>query len=58
MKSGRPRKIGMWTAKLMRLYRHLGYNMDIITQRFKVSKRTAYRYTAKGGYNGHVKKKL
>ena len=58
MKSGRPRKVGMWTAKLMRLYRHLGYDMETLTKRFKVSKRTAYRYTAKGGYNVNDKKRL
>ena len=58
MKSGRPRKVGIWTAKLMRLYRHLGYDMETLTKRFKVSKRTAYRYTAKGGYNVNDKKRL
>ena len=58
MKTGRPRKIGIWTAKLMRLYRTFGYDMDTLTSRFKVSKRTVYRYIAKGGYNGNVKKTL
>ena len=58
MKSGRPRKVGVWTAKLMRLYRYLGYDINTLTERFNVSKRTAYRYTAKGGYNGNVKKRL
>jgi len=58
MKTGRPKKIGIWTAKLMRLYRYLGYDMNTLTERFGVSKRTVYRYTAKGGYNGNVKKGL
>ena len=58
MKSGRPRKVGVWTAKLMRLYRYLGYDINTLTERFNVSKRTAYRYIAKGGYNGNDKKKL
>ena len=58
MKSGRPRKVGIWTAKLMRLYRHLGYDMNILAERFKLSKRTVYRYTAKGGYNVNDKKRL
>ena len=54
MKTGRPKKIGIWTAKLMRLYRYLGYDMNTLTERFGVSKRTVYRYTAKGGYNRNV----
>ena len=58
MKTGRPRKVGIWTAKLMRLYRHLGYDMDTLAERFKLSKRTVYRYTAKGGYNVNDKKRL
>ena len=58
MKSGRPRKVGIWTAKLMRLYRHLGYDMNTLAERFKLSKRTVYRYTAKGGYNVNDKKGL
>ena len=58
MKTGRPRKVGIWTAKLMKLYRHLGYNMDTITKRFNISRSSAYQYTAKGGYNGNVKKRL
>ena len=56
MKTGRPRKLGIWKARLMRLYRKIGYDMDIITERFKISKRTVYRYTAKGGYNVNDKK--
>ena len=56
MKSGRPRKVGIWTAKLMRLYRHLGYDMNTLAERFKLSKRTVYRYTAKGGYNVNDKR--
>ena len=58
MKTGRPRKLGIWKARLMRLYRKIGYDMDIITERFKISKRTVYRYTAKGGYNVNDKKRL
>ena len=58
MKSGRPRKVGIWTAKLMRLYRHLGYDMNTLAERFKLSKRTVYRYTAKGGYSVNDKKRL
>jgi len=58
MKSGRPRKLGIWTAKLMRLYRYLGYDMKTLTERFGVSKRTVYRYTAKGGRNVNDKERL
>lgn len=58
MKTGRPRKVGIWTAKLMKMYRYLGYDIDTLKQKFKVSERTIYRYIAKGGYNGNDKKKL
>ena len=58
MKLGRPRKIGILTASLMCLYRYLGYDMETLTKRFKISKRTVYRYTAKGGYNVNDKKRL
>ena len=58
MKTGRPRKVGIWTAKLMRLYRYLGYDINTLTERFGISKRTIYRYTAKGGYNVNDKKRL
>ena len=58
MKLGRPRKVGIWTAQLIRLYRHLGYDMETLTKRFKISKRTVYRYIAKGGYNVNDKKGL
>ena len=49
MKSGRPRKLGIWSAKLLQLYRYLGYDMDTLTERFNISKRTVYRYADKGG---------
>ena len=49
MKSGRPRKLGIWSAKLLKLYRYLGYDMDTLTKRFNISKRTVYRYAGKGG---------
>jgi transposase len=58
MKTGRPRKLGIWTAKLIRLYRYLGYDMQTLTERFGVSERTIYRYTTKGGYNVNDKKRL
>ena len=58
MRLGRPRKIGVWTARLIRLYKHLGYDMETLTKRFKISQRTVYRYIAKGGYNVNDKKKL
>jgi len=56
MKYGRPRKLGIWSTKLLRLYNYLGYDMKILTERFGISKRTVYRYITKGGYN--VKKTL
>ena len=58
MNTGRPRKLGIWTAKLMRLYRYLGYDINTLTERFGISKRTIYTYTAKGGYNVNDKKRL
>ena len=54
MKSGRPRKLGIWSAKLLKLYRYLGYDMDTLTKRFNISKRTVYRYIGKGDYNVNV----
>ena len=58
MKSGRPRKLGIWTAKLLKLYRYLGYDIYVLAKRFELSIRTIYRYTAKGGYNANDKKGL
>ena len=56
MINGRPRKLGIWSSKLLRLYHFLGYDMNVLAQLFGISKRTVYRYITKGGYN--VKKAL
>ena len=58
MKSGRPRKLGIWSAKLLKLYHYLGYDINILAKRFGISKRTIYRYTAKGGRHVNDKKGL
>ena len=56
---GRPRKINSFAAALLRLYYKTRlWNVESLALRFGVSKRTIYRYIAKGGYNGNVKKRL
>ena len=56
MKTGRPRKLGIWKANLLKLYRALGSDVNALMQRFNISRRTVYRYTKPGGYD--VQKRL
>ena len=56
MKTGRPRKLGIWKAGLLKIYRALGSDINSLMQRFEISRRTIYRYTKPGGYD--VQKRL
>ncbi len=58
MKKGRPRKLGIWSAKLLKLYHYLGYDINVLAKRFGISKRTIYRYTTKGGRHANDKTRL
>ena len=56
MKTGRPRKLGIWKAQLLKAYRVLGADMPYLMKQFNVSRRTIYRYIKSGGYD--VQKRL
>jgi len=56
LKTGRPRKLGIWQANLLKLYRVLGSNVPHLMQHFEISRRTVYRYIKPGGYD--VQKRL
>ena len=51
MKTGRPRKLSIWKAKLLKIYRVLGANVPYLMKEFNVSRRTIYRYIKPGGYD-------
>ena len=51
MKTGRPRKLSIWKANLLKIYRVLGANVPYLMNQFDVSRRTVYRYIKPGGYD-------
>jgi len=56
VKTGRPRKLGIWKANLLKACRVLGADVPYLMNQFNVSRRTVYRYIKPGGYD--VQKRL
>jgi len=51
LKTGRPRKLGIWKVRMIKMYRAMGSSVPKLMQRFKISRRTVYRYIKPGGYD-------